>query len=573
LLRSAVIFLLFAGALFCVLMAVLVRYRRGATINRTLYSSLMLAVAIYALSYGVELNNAELPGMMWAVRAEYLGVTCIPALWLSLVFYYTGREKWVRPWRTYLLWVIPLIVLVAVYTNDLHHQFYTSISINQDGPFPMLNAGHGPVYWLHMAYSFVAFFGAAILLTRHLTSPHVLYRKQVVTLLIASLLTIVAVTLQIAGVTPIPGLDIIPFAMTCSGVILTWGVYNFRIIDVTPTARDVLFENLVDGVLVLDERDRLVDMNPKASRILALPPTAVGSPVLQILPEPVRVIYAGLNPDATNFDLALKNCNECHYEVSIFPFKHRSRQPDGRVMIFHDTTQYWHAQQALEASHAKLEQHAHELDEGRQAAFNLMLDAQSARAEAEQAYVQLQAQMDEIQTLQAQLREQAIRDPLTTCFNRRYLDETLEREFRRARREGYPICLAMADIDHFKKVNDTYGHPAGDQVLKMLGKLLRGCTRAGDIVCRYGGEEFLMMLPNIKEADALQRADEWRLAFQAIKVKYGEHTLQATISIGVACFPAHGQTKEEVLEGADQALYRAKQAGRNRVCAPVKVEG
>jgi len=361
-----------------------------------LFSSLHLAVAIYALSYGAELTNTELPGMLWVVRAEYLGVAVIPALWLSLVFYYTNREKSLKPWRIYLLWIIPAIVLTAVYTNDLHHLFYTSVSVNQEGPFPMLHVEHGPIYWLHMAYSFFAFIGAAVLLARHLISPHILFRKQVITLLSASLFTIGVVALHIVGITPLQELDVIPFAMVGSSAILSWGAYNFKFIDFTPAARDVLFENLVDGVLVLDDRDRLVDSNPTANRLLALPPHAVGSPLMHILPDPLRQIYSHLDPATTQFEFALRNGGDRHYEVSFFPFVHRGRRPNGRVIVFHDTTQHWQAQEALQSSHTELEQRALELDEGRQTAYNLMQDAQTARAEAEQAYAKLQAQMEEI---------------------------------------------------------------------------------------------------------------------------------------------------------------------------------
>ncbi|OQY67359.1 MAG: hypothetical protein B6D47_10835, partial [Rhodocyclaceae bacterium UTPRO2] len=107
----------------------------------------------------------------------------------------------------------------------------------------------------------------------------------------------------------------------------------------------------------------------------------------------------------------------------------------------------------------------------------------------------LQAQLDEIHRLQADLREQAVRDGLTNLFNRRYLDETLERELARAKREGYPLSLVMIDIDHFKKLNDTYGHQAGDKVLRELAALLWGDVRAEDVPCRYGGEEFVVLLP------------------------------------------------------------------------------
>ncbi len=173
--------------------------------------------------------------------------------------------------------------------------------------------------------------------------------------------------------------------------------------------------------------------------------------------------------------------------------------------------------------------------------------------------------LTEIQELHLRLQDQAIRDPVTGLYNRRYLDETLDRELARAKREGYPISVAMIDLDHFKQVNDTYGHKAGDEVLKTLGALLQAHAREADIPCRYGGEEFVLVLPRISPDVARQRADQWREAFAAQKTRHGDFEIGATMSIGLASFPHHGASAEDLLVKADQALYRAKAQGRNRV--------
>lgn len=188
-----------------------------------------------------------------------------------------------------------------------------------------------------------------------------------------------------------------------------------------------------------------------------------------------------------------------------------------------------------------------------------------AETELRQVNERLQAQLAEIQALQAQLREQAIRDSLTGLFNRRYLEETLERELLRARREACPISLIMLDIDHFKKLNDTHGHKAGDMMLQRLGEMLRTHTRGSDVACRYGGEEFVAVLPGASLEHAHQRAEQWRATFEQLRVPFGLAHLQATLSLGVAVYPLHGATSDEVLRVADTALYMAKTEGRNQV--------
>lgn len=178
----------------------------------------------------------------------------------------------------------------------------------------------------------------------------------------------------------------------------------------------------------------------------------------------------------------------------------------------------------------------------------------------------LQQQLAKVEELHGLLREQAIRDPLTGLFNRRYLEESLERELARALRAGYPVSVVLADIDHFKKLNDTYGHPAGDEVLRQLATLLREQARASDIPCRYGGEEFLFVLPHTSTEVAIERANQWRRAFEQLQVPFGSFTLRATLSAGVASYPGHGRSAAALIDAADRALYAAKHQGRNRIC-------
>jgi diguanylate cyclase (GGDEF)-like protein len=171
----------------------------------------------------------------------------------------------------------------------------------------------------------------------------------------------------------------------------------------------------------------------------------------------------------------------------------------------------------------------------------------------------------EIHALQVLLQEQAVRDPLSGLYNRRYLDETLDRELVIAQRQGYPVSIVMGDLDNFKKLNDTYGHQAGDEVIKLLADFLRKNARSSDILCRFGGEEFLLVLPGIKLEAACERVNRWREEFATHQVSFGSFQLSATISFGVAAYPDHGKTAERLIAAADKALYRAKAKGRNRV--------
>lgn len=168
--------------------------------------------------------------------------------------------------------------------------------------------------------------------------------------------------------------------------------------------------------------------------------------------------------------------------------------------------------------------------------------------------------------LQASLRQQSIRDPLTGLYNRRYLEESLQRELSRCERLGRPLALLMLDVDHFKAFNDAHGHEAGDLLLGAVGQLLAGACRNDDIACRYGGEEFTLILPDIDLADAVRRGDEIRESVSRLVVQHRNERLGAiTISIGIAMYPADARDGRALRMAADTALYRAKRLGRDRV--------
>jgi diguanylate cyclase (GGDEF)-like protein len=183
----------------------------------------------------------------------------------------------------------------------------------------------------------------------------------------------------------------------------------------------------------------------------------------------------------------------------------------------------------------------------------------------EDANAALQEQISKIHDLQEKLRDQANRDSLTGLFNRRYLEGTLQREMARCKREGTPIAMLLLDIDHFKLINDTYGHQAGDEVLRVFSRMLQESARAEDIVCRYGGEEFLLVLPKMPLEIARERGEHLLQLFEGTVVAFGERRIRVTTSIGIAGTPLHSDSAEGLIRCADEALYLAKHNGRNRV--------
>jgi diguanylate cyclase (GGDEF)-like protein/PAS domain S-box-containing protein len=168
--------------------------------------------------------------------------------------------------------------------------------------------------------------------------------------------------------------------------------------------------------------------------------------------------------------------------------------------------------------------------------------------------------------LRDELRQQAIHDPLIGLFNRRYLDETLPRELHMAQRRNAPLCVVMLDIDGFKQFNDSFGHGSGDALLCELGRVLRERLRKSDIACRYGGDEFVLVMPDSSIVDTQERLEQIRIFLKGLEIHYGKQVLGLiNISAGIAQSPGHGTTASELLRAADEAMYAAKQAGRDRI--------
>jgi diguanylate cyclase (GGDEF)-like protein len=169
--------------------------------------------------------------------------------------------------------------------------------------------------------------------------------------------------------------------------------------------------------------------------------------------------------------------------------------------------------------------------------------------------------MTEIEKLHIALQEQAIRDPLTGLYNRRYMEEALAREYARTARKNELLSIVMIDMDGLKKFNDTYGHDMGDQAIKTFADQLRLMTRKEDIACRYGGDEFLVILYNADAENASKRVEEWRKKMNNVSIPYQDRGLRITFSAGVATYPTHGESIDEIVKAADEALYRQKRVG------------
>jgi diguanylate cyclase (GGDEF)-like protein/PAS domain S-box-containing protein len=297
--------------------------------------------------------------------------------------------------------------------------------------------------------------------------------------------------------------------------------------DLVPIARDIVMDHIPELVLVLDAHDRILDLNRMMEKWLGKSKEEViGRDPLEVFRHWPQMLNRMLfSREETRQEIELPGTPPIMLELVVTPiFDKESGQLSGRVIVGHDITE----RKQLENDREQLTQ---------------------------------------------KLAEQATRDPLTGAFNRRFLAEALDKEVAKARRENTLLSIIMMDVDHFKKFNDTYGHKCGDFVLKDLANFLIDNSRQGDIVCRYGGEEFAILMPNAGETDAFDRAEAWRQTYSTKELNFEGSQLHTTFSAGVATHSMDEAEGEKILHAADFALYQSKSNGRNQVTLYKPMEG
>ncbi|MGB8644396.1 MAG: diguanylate cyclase [Anaerolineae bacterium] len=495
------------------------------------FSLLMLLCALWALSYALDFSTGDLQLKILISNLRYTFTPFISPLILVMALEYTGNRDRLSLLPLMLLLVIPAATALAAITTPYTTLMRYNLQLDLSGAFPVLLWYRGPLFFIQELYGYslsIIAFIVLIFSSGMRTRPV----REIPFIMLGLAIPWLIDLFYTYGLMPLPGINLAPIAFLLPGLLYVQAFLRLGWFSVAPVARSLVMQNLDDPVIVLDRRDHIVDFNPAAATTCALTPLSLGQVPTQ-LPSPwdnVFQKYAGQAACQEEVIVVVAGVPR-YYELRLTPVQDGARRQLGRLFQLRDVTERKQAEERLR-----------------------------------QANERLQAQLAEIQSLQEQLREQAIRDPLTGLFNRRYLHEASRSILASAERTGGAVAVVLFDIDHFKQLNDTSGHGAGDTVLQAVGQLVRTLTREMDVACRYGGEEFLVVMPNAEVGTAAERAEALRAACQALHVEYEEHALGFTVSAGVAAFPAHGENLEAVIRAADGALYAAKEGGRNRVC-------
>ncbi len=473
--------------------------------------------------------------MFWASMA-WPGIVSTPTFWAVFLWQYVNSMRTPLARSSILgLSLVPLLVWALALSNPWHGLFYGAGSAPIDAsPGAPVRYQHGPLFYATAVYVYLFMAFCMGVVTRAAALSQGLHRRHYLAFVLVTAVPWVANVGYVVFGWTLFGFDPTPFSFAFTLVAFSWLIVGVRLFDLLPVARHLLLEALLDPVLVVDPRGRVIEANPAALKLAGLQQgwqgrelgdwPVFGADLQQLLDE-----QAGADP---SLPLTLTSAAR-YYEVRVRAIERATRHGPvllGHMLYVRDVTQ-------RQLSELKL-------------AEALALSEERLRT---------------ISSLHEQLREQALCDPLTGLYNRRYLDEFFARELSRAQREQVPLAVALIDLDHFKRLNDECGHLVGDDVLKSVAQHLLDNLRSTDAVFRIGGEEFLLILPGLDAAAATSRMESLRAQLAQIGQPTRIGALPVTLSAGIALWPDHGEGLDGLLQAADVALYTAKRNGRNRV--------
>lgn len=513
--------------LISVLTALIVWPRRKLIGGRYLFFFAAF-LSLWTLAGVLEATSTTLQGKVFFAQIEYIGVTpVVPLVYLFVKSYLSTRQLKTR--EVFPVFIVPLITVVLAWTNSYHKLIWSSFEPGSKA-LNILVFNRGPFYYVHVAYIYLLVAISILMLIRAYISNQKIFRQQIAAILVGFVFPLLTATLYLFGIVPVPGMDISAMGFAFAGLVIAYAVFRLKFLDLLPFARQTLIDNMRDGVIVVDKEKRLVDINPAAQQFMRLNGREViGYPALNYLPQAFSGLLESDGSAPVSYEMLAKD-QKTYLSIYPIPLKSKNNKITGTLIILQDITRRKIAEIKLQESN-----------------------------------IQLQKEIQQIEVLQESLRAQAVRDPLTNLFNRRYLEETLEREISRAQRTGNSVSVMMIDFDNFKEVNDQFTHLIGDQALLAFANILKKTSRREDIVCRYGGDEFLLILPDLTAEDAYTRAEAWRKSVSDLLFETPRGKMNVTVSIGLASFPQDGTTATDLITTADQAMYSAKENGKNIV--------
>ncbi|MEQ8483156.1 MAG: diguanylate cyclase [Pseudomonadales bacterium] len=472
-------------------------------------------VLIWSAGQLVGTLSTSLAVKMLASKLQYPGIALLPVAWMAFAITYIRRRQRLRPLTLTLLCIVPAITVSLAWTNDWHGLLWADVRLNALPGFVALAIDYGPWFTVSAGYAYLLVAAATLILAFELSaSPQ--HRRALVAVIVAPAIVVALNLLHLTRWNPFPYIDPTPLGFALGMIVIARNVLRSGLLQLSPVLHRQVVEQLADGVIIVDDDGHLVDLNPAARKLLSTDPTwATGSRSGRALREgPLRGLLTG---EADSVELAI---GERTYHVRGTRLEPEAPGAGQTVLVLRDITE---------------------------------------RLEAEGALRQVKQEMERL----------AHTDALTGLHNRRYFLRRMNEESERVKRHGHALSVLLLDLDHFKEINDTHGHDAGDRMLEQIARVIEASKRDSDVAARLGGEEFALLLPETSVDGALRLAERLRVLIADTTIStVAAASVGLTTSIGVATVSPSTPSAAALLQRADRALYEAKRAGRNAVhCA------
>ena len=311
---------------------------------------LALAITEWSVGYALEIAGADLPTKLLWGKIQYIGITGTPFLWLIFALTHAGQGRWLTTRRLAWLAVIPFITLLLVFTTETHGLIWQKIRIKQVGDFSALDVSYGFWFWINFAYAYILLLAGTVIILRSIGRRQGLYRGQTVTLLIGVLVPWIGNAIYLSGFSPIPHLDLTPFSFTITILALTWGIFGFELVDLAPVARDLIVEEMKDGMIVLDAQGRIADINHAAQEMINLssPAQAIGQSITDILNPWPHLVERYQDVLEAQDEISLgEGEGQSWYELRVSPLYDRRQRFIGRVIMARNVTDRKHVDDQL----------------------------------------------------------------------------------------------------------------------------------------------------------------------------------------------------------------------------------
>ena len=487
-------------------------FSKGRTNYRKAFSAFILCVGVYLFGYLMILNNNNPQELIFWNQIQYLGLPFISVLWLTVALLYNKTIYTLSKKMTVLLFFIPVVTFFMRLTNPWHHLFYKKWEVRYILGNYALYLDRGLWYYIHISYTTLCLFITIFIYFMGYIKKRAGYTiSQFLIFFFASLLPFVGVVLILFAYNKW-SIDFSALAMPISIFIIGFGILKCDFLEVKSLARETVFENSSDGLMILESGLRVIDFNKTAKDFFSALNISLDTyPIEHIFSGEPELLEIFRSETAREFSLMIDG-EKRYFEVDVVPL---GSQYDRKVRMLKSIRDITEKKRVLE-----------------------------------------------------KLTVLAARDSLSGLYNRTEFMKLAQMEFTRAKTPNEKLSLLMIDIDLFKNINDAFGHAAGDEVIREMGDIIMTGFRKTDFAGRLGGEEFVVLLRNTSLSEAKRVAEKFRKTVSKMKVIYDEQEISITVSIGVATtndsINKSGNI-EDVLKQADNALYKAKAGGRNRV--------